>query len=142
VSIDNTDISKGPYIFLALFAFAVGEPIRYFYYLVKSFELEYHPIGRVLGHIRYNLFIVVYPIGATCDGLASYYSTENNLKSGIYSYLMPNQLNVAFSYAWFTGTFVPVMYTIMLPINYYYLLQMRSKYYKTMAEYDKKAKQK
>ena len=134
---EHTDFSKGPYIFLALAAFAVGEPVRYFYYLVKSFDLEHHPIGRVLGHLRYNVFIIVYPIGATCDGLASYYSTENNLRTGIYSYPLPNSLNVGFSYAWFTGNFIPIMYIVMLPLNYKLLLAMRSKYYKTMADYDK-----
>ena len=102
--------------------------------------MENHPIGRILGDFRYNLFIIVYPIGAICDGLASYYSTENNLETGFYSYPMPNALNVGFSYAWFTGTFSPVMYTIIVPSNYYYLLQMRSKYYKKMADNDKKSR--
>ncbi len=96
--------------------------MRYFYYLVKTFEMQDTPIGRILGDVRYNLFIIVYPVGALCDGLVSFYSTENNLKSGIYSYMMPNTMNIQFSYAWFTGVFIPVMYTVMLPINYYQLM--------------------
>ena len=40
ISIQHTDERKGPWIFLAFFAFSLAEPIRYPYYLLKIFGLE------------------------------------------------------------------------------------------------------
>ena len=39
-SIENTDESKGPWIFLAFISFGIVEPIRYPYYLFKLVNME------------------------------------------------------------------------------------------------------
>ena len=39
-------------------------------------------MGVFFGHIRYNLFIVFYPIGAFADLMTGFYSAEN-LKNGM-----------------------------------------------------------
>ena len=40
LSIQHTDESKGPWIFLAFTAFSVAEPIRYPYYFLKTLGYE------------------------------------------------------------------------------------------------------
>merc|ERR1712224_533413 len=94
ISIDNFDESKGPFILIALVAFGVAEPARYPYYMLKILEADENIVGRFFGHLRYNLFIIFYPLGALCDGLTSIYSSENMRKSGQFSIMMPNKYNV------------------------------------------------
>ena len=90
VSVENFDENSGPFVLLAFIAFGIAEPIRYPYYLLKILDFENHPIGKFFGHLRFNLFILFYPLGALCDGLTTYYASENMRKLGHYSLLMPN----------------------------------------------------
>jgi hypothetical protein len=82
ISIENFDESSGPFIFIAFAAFAIAEPVRYPFYLLKILDLENTVIGRFFSHLRYNLFIVFYPLGALCDLLTGIYSAANMEKSG------------------------------------------------------------
>lgn len=77
ISIENFDESSGPFVFLAFAAFAIAEPIRYPYYLLKILDCENTMVGKFFGHLRYNLFILFYPLGALCDGLTGMYSAKN-----------------------------------------------------------------
>ena len=127
ISVANVvEETGGFYILYALIAFAVAEPVRYPYYLFKLIGMEETTLGRLYGHLRYNLFIVFYPIGAFCDLMVGVHSVPN---VGHLNYLMPNSLNIAFNYQYFIGVIVPIIYAIMLPFNYKYLLAQRSKYY-------------
>ena len=121
ISIEFNDARKGPFIFLALFAFAIAEPIRYPYYFLKTLELDNSLIGRLFGHLRYNLFIVFYPLGAFSDLMAGVYSAKNIENQSVYSYELPNEMNFAFDYPWFITYIVPVFYMIAFPVAYMYL---------------------
>ena len=138
VSIDNFDESKGPFILIALVAFGVAEPIRYPFYILKILEAVDNMVGRFFSHLRYNLFIIFYPLGALCDGLTSMYSSENMRQSGQYSIMMPNQYNLQFDYAYFVGVVLPTLYCFAFPVIYGQLLASRAKYYATKDGDDKK----
>jgi hypothetical protein len=107
---------------MAFVAFAVAEPIRYPYYLLKTIEMENTPLGIFFGNLRYNAFIIFYPLGAYGDLMTGVYSGNTIKKLGYYSIMMPNSFNFQFDYSWFITYFVPVLYIIMFPINYKHLL--------------------
>ena len=77
ISIEYNDARNGPFIFLALFAFAIAEPVRYPFYFLKTLELDNTLVGKLFGHLRYNLFIFFYPLGAFADLMAGVYSAKN-----------------------------------------------------------------
>ena len=123
ISIKYTDESKGPWIFLAFAAFSVAEPIRYPYYFLKTTGYDQTFLGKFFGHLRYNFFIIFYPIGAFSDLMTGYYSHNSIVENGKYSLMLPNSYNISFYYPWFIGYFVPISYILMFPINYGYLLR-------------------
>ena len=132
ISVANVvEETGGFYILYAFIAFAVAEPVRYPYYLLKLIGYEETALGRFYGHLRYNLFIVFYPIGAFCDLMTGVHSAPNVAHL---NYLMPNTLNIAFNYQFAISVVTPIIYAIMLPFNYKYLLAQRSKYYAQRAE--------
>ena len=118
ISIDNFDESKGPFVLIALVAFGIAEPIRYPFYILKILDADDNAVGRFFSHLRYNLFIIFYPLGALCDGLTSMYSSENMRNLGHYSLIMPNKYNVQFDYAYFVGVLLPIFYIICFPVVY------------------------
>ena len=116
---------------MAFFAFSVAEPIRYPYYLLKMVDSDETSLGKFFGHLRYNMFIIFYPLGAFCDLMAGYHSAETMASNGHYSILMPNTLNFSVSYPWFISRLLPLLYILSFPVNYGYLLAQRKKYYST-----------
>lgn len=57
-------------ITLTVFMWCTIELIRYPFYTVKSLDsLKDSSISRFYGHLRYNAFIVVYPLGTTGEML-------------------------------------------------------------------------
>ena len=130
ISIEHTDESKGPWIWLAFVAFGVVETIRYPFYISKILGIESTKVGRVLGHLRYNLFIPFYPIGAFADGMALYYSLDKIKSEDLYSIHMPNAFNYSFDYVFFAYAAVLPIYIFGFPVNYKVLFSGRAKLYK------------
>ena len=122
ISVARTDESKGPFIFFALGAFACAEPHRYPYYLLKLLGKEDTTAGIFFGHLRYNLFMFFYPIGAFCDLMTGVMAVENMTKANFLIYSLPNTWNIAFNWPWFMKYGVTTIYAFMLPYNYTYLL--------------------
>ena len=118
----RTDESKGPYVFYALGAFACAEPHRYPYYLLKLLGAEKSPAGIFFGHLRYNLFMFFYPIGAFCDLMTGVMAVDNMIAANFLIYKLPNALNICFNWPWLMKYVVTTIYAIMLPFNYSYLL--------------------
>ena len=131
ISLAKTDESKGPYVFYALGAFACAEPHRYPYYLLKVLGAENTNVGLFYGHLRFNLFMFFYPIGAFCDLMAGVMACDNMIKEGFGVYPLPNKYNVSFNWPFLMYYVVTTIYSFMLPFNYSYLLKQRSKYYAT-----------
>ena len=129
ISIEHTDESKGPFIWFAFFAFAIAETIRYPYYLFKMLGMEDTGVGKFFGLLRYNMFIVFYPMGAFSDLMTGYYSAPALKENGKYSLLLPNKYNFSFDYSYFIGVIIPALYVVFLPMNYMQLLAQRKKYF-------------
>lgn len=116
----------GVYVLYAFISFALVEITRYPYYLMKMTGFQDSVIGRFYGHMRYNLFIVFYPLGAYCDLMAGIHSLPNVAHM---NYELPNKLNIAFDYQFFIGRIAPLLYITAFPLNYQYLLHQRTRYY-------------
>jgi len=119
-----------PIIFPTLMCFALVEPWRYGYNLWTTVGLKDTYIGRMFGFFRWNLFMVIYPLGAIGDGLGAVFCIPTVQASNppMYSVTMPNKWNFAFSYLYFLY-FLPVIYVLGFPHNYMYLLNKRRQYY-------------
>jgi len=125
---------------MAFFAFAFGEPIRYPYYFLKTLGKDKKPMGLFFGHLRYNFFIVFYPIGAFCDLMTTYYAGQVIREKDLYSYHLPNKYNIAFNMPFFCEFMVPSVYALAFPANYLMLLATRKKYYKGLEDDREKAR--
>ena len=131
ISIEHTDVNKGsPFIYVAFVCFGIVEMIRYPFYISKILGLEATLVGKILGHLRYNLFIFFYPVGAFADGCVLYWSLETIQTNGFYNYHMPNTMNFGFDYIYFIYMVVFPVYIFGFPINYNVLFAGRAKFYK------------
>ena len=70
ISTKYVDESKGPWLFLALLSFLIGDGCRYPFYVLKTLNLERTIPGRIFGNLRYNMWLVFYPLGAFSDTMA------------------------------------------------------------------------
>ena len=66
----------GQYIFLALLSFLIGDGVRYPFYILKTIEMERTLLGRLFGNLRYNMWLIFYPLGAFSDTMAGVHSAE------------------------------------------------------------------
>ena len=93
--------------------------------MLKKLGAEESTIGTVFGHLRYNLFLVIYPIGAYSDLMTGMMAVDYMQEKNIYVWKLPNKYNVSFDFPWFMWYVVSTIYCIMLPFNYYYLVKQR-----------------
>ena len=84
-----------------LFCFSLGEWPRYAYNLLQTLGILQSRFGRFIAHLRWNLFLVLYPIGASLDGLAGVLTIPvlKATEPMPYSCQMPNKFNFAFNAA-------------------------------------------
>ena len=117
-------------IFMVALPWAITECVRYPFYQFKGLQ-EY------LGHLRYNLFIVLYPIGVTGELLCCYRLYQISLplarKDKPYTFDMPNMWNFAFDFETVVMYILPVVYLFGFPPLYMYMLSQRKKFYATEA---------
>ena len=122
-----------PYIPITLpvlYCFALGEWSRYSYNLFQILGLVKTRLGRIVGHLRWNFFLVLYPVGAFGDGLAGVFTIP-----GLYetepmplSLSMPNKLNFSWNMA-YALTALPFAYVAQFPVNFSHLLRKRREFY-------------
>lgn len=78
----------------------------------KGYELS--PLGRFLGFIRYNTFIVCYPIGALGEAIVLWNVREIVYAEKFMSLEMPNPYNFTFRLGDLM-TISPVIYFVIFP---------------------------
>ena len=99
----------------------MGDGVRYPYYVLKTLGAERSLPARIFGNLRYNMWLVFYPLGAFSDTMAGYYSAERIRETGAFSWALPNHLNFSFDYPFLCGRFVPAFLAIAFWINYIHL---------------------
>ena len=103
---------------LTLMMFSTVESFRYSFYFLKQVNMdEGTQIGRVFGWLRFNLFLVCYPLGAIGEIMVLLNAAQEVGKSGSpkkYSLEMPNPYNFAFDMEYFMYL-LPVIYLFVFP---------------------------
>ena len=124
-------IQAAPFVFLCLLMFCLVESFRYGFYFLKQQGLDETLIGRSFGLIRYNSFLVCYPLGAIGECMSLYLLAKSiQVKDDIpdtYSIRMPNRFNFAFNVPYFMYLMLPT-YAVVFPRIYTYLLKQRRQY--------------
>jgi len=124
------------WLFLTFLAWATIEVIRYPFYFFKSFDGDEPSIlSRILGHLRYNAFLIVYPLGATGEMFLSFdglgYVDLSYVKP--FTIEMPNEWNLAFNYKYFVSL-LPLLYFFGFNFNFSYMMAQRRKFYESTAK--------
>ncbi|CAG9856531.1 unnamed protein product [Phyllotreta striolata] len=115
VNLDNEPrIQVMPLTFYLFLTWTAIEIIRYPYYMSQLYKKE----NKILTWIRYTAWIVLYPIGFTCETVILFRNLIFVEQSGKWSFPLPNSLNFAFHYATFLRIYllfftIPGMYTLM-----------------------------
>ena len=126
-----------PILPACVLAWAITEVFRFSYYTFTGLQSGF------LGHARYNLFIVLYPLGVTAELLCMWSGRHAVLgmaqSDRPFSLIMPNSLNFEWKYEWMA----PLMYLIYVfgfPQLYFYMLAQRKKFYAPQPKNEKKTK--
>lgn len=107
---------------MLLVAWSITEVIRYAFYALNIFKA----VPQFLVFLRYTLFIVLYPLGASGELFVVFASLPYVYQRSLYSLAMPNVFNMSFSFYWFL---VAMMLTYIpgFPKMYFYMFAQRKK---------------
>jgi len=108
---------------LMLFSWSITEVIRYSFYALSQLDSVPYP----LGWLRYTLFIILYPSGVAGEIGTILASLDHVKKTDLFSILMPNAHNFAFSFYYALLAALPV-YAVGLPYLYSYMLGQRKRF--------------
>ncbi|KAJ8419191.1 hypothetical protein AAFF_G00006900 [Aldrovandia affinis] len=109
-------------VVLFLVVWTVTEITRYSFY---TFNLLNH-LPYFIKWARYNMFIVMYPLGVAGELLTIYAALPYVRKSGMFSMRLPNKYNVSFDYYIFL-IIVMLSYIPLFPQLYFHMLRQRKK---------------
>ncbi|KAB5579531.1 hypothetical protein PHYPO_G00196100 [Pangasianodon hypophthalmus] len=109
-------------VILFLVVWTVTEITRYSFY---TFSLLNH-LPYFIKWARYNLFIVMYPLGVIGELMTIYAALPYVRKAGMYSLRLPNKYNVSFDYYYFL-IIVMLSYIPLFPQLYFHMLRQRRK---------------
>ena len=111
-------------VLTTVIAWAIGDCCRYPYYQFKN---------GILGHIRYNAFIVLYPIGVLGEYFCFYQLAElisaQPPNNRLYTWTMPNNLNFGFDFVFFAKYIMALMYVAFWPAMYLHMFKQRARFY-------------
>ncbi|XP_060779227.1 very-long-chain (3R)-3-hydroxyacyl-CoA dehydratase 1 [Neoarius graeffei] len=109
-------------VILFLVVWTVTEITRYSFY---TFSLLNH-LPYFIKWARYNMFIVMYPLGVIGELMTIYAALPYVRKAGMYSLRLPNKYNVSFDYYYFL-IIVMLSYIPLFPQLYFHMLRQRRK---------------
>ncbi|KAM4687340.1 very-long-chain (3R)-3-hydroxyacyl-CoA dehydratase 1 [Discoglossus pictus] len=107
-------------VIIFLVVWTVTEITRYSFYTFNLLNL----LPYFIKWARYNLFIVLYPIGVAGELFTIYAALPYVRKTGMYSLRLPNKYNVSFDYYYFL-LIVMCSYIPLFPQLYFHMLRQR-----------------
>ena len=123
-------------IWMCSLCWSVTEIVRFTFYTLKELKIEDTVLAQITGVFRYNLFILLYPLGVSHELLACYRAWQELrliLDKGAkipFSIYLPNKFNCSFDLEFFIKVFIPILYISIFPSLYMHMWGMRTKYYK------------
>ncbi|KAK3567468.1 hypothetical protein QTP86_019987 [Hemibagrus guttatus] len=109
-------------VILFLVVWTVTEITRYSFY---TFSLLNH-LPYFIKWARYNMFIIMYPLGVIGELMTIYAALPYVRKAGMYSLRLPNKYNVSFDY-YYCLIIVMLSYIPLFPQLYFHMLRQRRK---------------
>ncbi|KAL1006846.1 hypothetical protein UPYG_G00077990 [Umbra pygmaea] len=109
-------------VILFLVVWTVTEIARYSFY---TFNLLNH-LPYFIKWARYNMFIIMYPLGVVGELMTIYAALPYVRKTGMLSMRLPNKYNVSFDYYYFL-IIVMLSYIPLFPQLYFHMLRQRRK---------------
>ena len=133
-------VEKGHYsIFLACMCWSITEVTRFTFYALKNsgMDMGTNLLASIVGHARYNTFIILYPLGVTGELLCCFKTWQYlaSLPEGSpkpFTIHMPNALNIAFDLERVIQFVVPLAYFFGFPPLYSHMWVQRRKHYQSM----------
>ncbi|KAK5583026.1 hypothetical protein RB653_004616 [Dictyostelium firmibasis] len=107
-------------VWLMFFIWGVSELIRFPYYLYGNNS------PKLLTWLRYNAFIVLYPLGFGAENVLWYKMLPVILERRIHFIDMPNQFNFAYNYYYFLLVWITLT-LLVFPQQYMYMFKLRAK---------------
>ncbi|KAK5878062.1 hypothetical protein CesoFtcFv8_025508 [Champsocephalus esox] len=107
-------------VILFLVVWTITEITRYSYY---TFNLLHH-LPYFIKWARYNLFIVLYPLGVIGELMTIYAALPFVRRSGMYSMRLPNKYNVSFDY-YYCLIILMLSYIPLFPQLFFHMLRQR-----------------
>eukprot|EP00112_Aurelia_sp_Birch-Aquarium-sp1_P020432 Seg527.5 transcript_id=Seg527.5/GoldUCD/mRNA.D3Y31 product=Very-long-chain protein_id=Seg527.5/GoldUCD/D3Y31 len=101
----NKDLHSSSVVFVLFIAWATIEMVRYPFYVLSLFRQNI----RWITWLRYSLWVVLYPLGLTCEGLIVYKSIPYSEQTGRLSVGLPNWLNFSFNFAYFLRCYIVLL---------------------------------
>ena len=122
-----------PVFFLCLVCFTIVEISRYGSSFFNSIGMKDFFLSKMLLKVRWNAFLLCYPIGATLESVMHWEAVPvlQATTPMLYSLTMPNKYNFAFNFSYFL-IFLPFAMAYQVPQNYQYLLVKRKQYYDSL----------
>ena len=103
-------------VYMVFVAWSASEVIRYPFYLVTLHRINLYFVA----WLRYSAWIVLYPLGISCEVIILYQSIEIAETMRRWELLLPNSLNVSFS----LGVLIRIWILTVLPVSMYLLKHM------------------
>ncbi|GAM28543.1 hypothetical protein SAMD00019534_117190 [Acytostelium subglobosum LB1] len=107
---------------LMVFFWGISELIRFPYYIAQA----YNECPPFLTWLRYNAFIVLYPIGFAAENILWYEMLPIMLEDRIHFLDMPNWFNFSFNYYYFALIWITLTF-LLFPKQYLYMFSLRKK---------------
>ncbi|CAB1340676.1 unnamed protein product [Coregonus sp. 'balchen'] len=109
-------------VILFLVVWTLTEITRYSFYTFNLLNL----LPYFIKWARYNMFIIMYPLGVAGELLTIYAALPFVRKTGMFSMRLPNKYNVSFDYYYFL-IIVMLSYIPLFPQLYFHMLRQRRK---------------
>ncbi|EGG19943.1 hypothetical protein DFA_07051 [Cavenderia fasciculata] len=109
-------------VFLMCATWGVSELIRYPYYIASTLN----ECPKFLEWLRYNAFIVLYPLGFAAENILWYQMLPIILARKIHFLIMPNSYNFSFNYYYFALVWI-ISTLLLFPQQYLYMFSLRKK---------------
>ncbi|EJW80065.1 hypothetical protein WUBG_09027 [Wuchereria bancrofti] len=88
-------------LFILIFAYFSIEIFRYPYYAASCLKIEIP----LLTWLRYNAWVLLYPVGLLLEGVTMYRSIPYYYQTGKYSIKLPNATNIGFNFSFTLSIF-------------------------------------
>ncbi|MCP9257354.1 Very-long-chain (3R)-3-hydroxyacyl-[acyl-carrier protein] dehydratase 3 [Dirofilaria immitis] len=89
------DVQSSLTTFILIIAYFSIEVLRYPFYLANTLKIEIP----LLTWLRYNAWMLLYPVGLFLEGVTMYRSIPYYYRTGKYSIKLPNAANIGFNFA-------------------------------------------